>query len=476
MGHQAPLTLFVLGALACSDTPASLPPYGQVVLSVDTDLPAPAIAGRLRLDLYAQDGTWFESRDLAVPDPSAWPLSFGLWSDDETSDKLSLARVRIYPEGRLRDYAGPPLVSATGEVTPAQEPLPELTVDRLVLVHVRPNVVTYAAVVLHGACVGVAPQLGSLTTSTSCTDTRGALAAVTEPADSVGPSLINTFGAGPPCPETTNAAYVCVPAGAFIFGGLRFANLDVESSAPERVAVMSKFAIDRTEVTVAQYRDALAHGLPRGGLFSTNFVAATGSACVYTFAPGPRENAPLNCVYWASARAYCRMHGGDLPSEAQWERAATTSVPGALKPRFPWGDDVPDCARSSWGRAYDADAGVPYPPYSQDCKPLPLGPPQSPSTTDVSQLGILDMGGSMAEWTLDDARAFLDTTWTQAPLIDPVIGPSAMYTIRSARGGSWRGDANNLDTLRRDFELEDQANLDYVGFRCVYTTPPGGWW
>ena len=95
------------GALVAS-TPAcgGLEPWGEVVLVVDTDLPVPKVAGRLRVDLYSADGAWYESRDVALAHPTDWPASFSVFSDDESRAKDVLVRLRVYPEGKVRDYLG----------------------------------------------------------------------------------------------------------------------------------------------------------------------------------------------------------------------------------------------------------------------------------------------------------------------------------------------------------------------------------
>ncbi len=105
-------------ALSACGGQKALPAHGEALVVVDTDLPAPALAGRLRLDLYAEDGTWFESRDVGRTDPSDWPSSFSVYSDDDAKDKLVMARLRVYPDGIVRDYAGERYF-APGAYTPA---------------------------------------------------------------------------------------------------------------------------------------------------------------------------------------------------------------------------------------------------------------------------------------------------------------------------------------------------------------------
>ena len=58
-----------------------------------------------------------------------------------------------------------------------------------------------------------------------------------------------------------------------------------------------------------------------------------------------REDYPLPCASWRLARAFCQSQGGDLPTEAQWEYAASAAG-RPYKTLYPWGDDDPTCARA----------------------------------------------------------------------------------------------------------------------------------
>jgi formylglycine-generating enzyme required for sulfatase activity len=317
----------------------------------------------------------------------------------------------------------------------------------------------------------------SLEEARTCVDTENVLVPLDEyPTDTrvdagVTTSAVGSFGAESPCTRTPSSPnQACVPSGAFVFGGPRLADVNVASSSPDRIVRVSSFAMDVNEVSVGDYRDALAHGLAQPAeLIPDSFSAKYGAACPYTSQPGPNENAGMGCLFWASARAYCTFRGGDLPTEAQWEWAATGGR--TFKPRYPWGDDEPQCADVDFGRAYKDGYG--YGPLDSTCGfKGPLVLPVTPK--DVSQFGISRMGGGLAEWTLDVGKSFKALCWQLASSIDPVCATADPFAATHVlRGGTWRSSAGGVDTLTRFFESETVD--DFAGFRCVYSTPPGGW-
>src|SRR5258706_13922139 len=98
------LSLVCLSALACGS--AQQPALGEVVVSIDTNALVPQLVGRLRIDMFDQDGRWFDSRDIARTNPGDWPASFSGYTSDEKNPRTVLVRARAYLEGRTRDYRG----------------------------------------------------------------------------------------------------------------------------------------------------------------------------------------------------------------------------------------------------------------------------------------------------------------------------------------------------------------------------------
>ncbi len=150
---------------------------------------------------------------------------------------------------------------------------------------------------------------------------------------------------------------------------------------------------------------------------------------------------PVAETTWAGAAAYCAWRGARLPTEAEWE-AAARGPDGRL---YPWGDEPPDATR-----AYvNADADVLAPVGS-----LPAG---------ASPFGVLDMAGSLAEWT-----STLKQPYPYAPH-DGREDPGKPGE-RVTRGGDYQYD-NDAQTLRathrNGFSNEPSQGHRQIGVRCA---------
>jgi iron(II)-dependent oxidoreductase len=150
------------------------------------------------------------------------------------------------------------------------------------------------------------------------------------------------------------------------------------------------------------------------------------------------ERRPMVHVSWHEAQAFCRFAKRRLPTEAEWERAAT----GGGARRFPWGDDEPTATRAH----LDATSLLPAP-----VDAFPEG--DAPG-------GLRQLIGNVWEWTAD---AFVP--W---PGFAP--GPYREYsepwfgTHKTLRGGCFLTRARLLRSTFRNFYLPGRRDV-FAGFR-----------
>lgn len=439
--------------------PEPLPPHGETLVVVDTDLPVPSVVSRLRIDVFAEDGSWIAHRDDVRPDPRDWPASFSVFNDDETRVKTLRVRLRAYLDARTVPYRGSEKL-ASG-ITPDVEPNPLLAVDRTIELRLVHGTRSRARVLLRGDCIGLR----------ECAADEPV---VIEPAlgrfERDVPSAVGTFGLQP-CGEVSSEDRVCVPGGVFVLGDA-FERVPTGSdltsaTAPERVFRISRFEIDRDEVTVGRLRaargDGFAPPVPVGAVEDDVFPPADLSkACTWSEAARGREEHPLNCVSWETAAAFCRFAGGELPSEAQWEYVALAAG-RARKTLFPWGDDAPACERGVYGRA----------PFNEECADRGQGPAALAADGDTTALGVRHLATSLEEHARDRHAAYSDRCWEDAARIDPVCAPSDTPDGDRVvtRGASWVSRSGDLRSVRRSSTSSRQSQNALLGFRCVYALP-----
>ncbi len=463
-----------------------LPPQAQVVVVVDTDLPA-ELATRLRVDLFTADGVWFDSREFTRASTRDWPASFGVVAPPSLADVI--ARMRVYPEGHVRDYrgerftelgsapgepapgAGPRLFPGEADTTPVEEPRPEVAVDRFVRLAFARETKRILQVTLRATCAGtmasvavsgrdVAPR--SVASCVATKDERLPLAAPDEPLQTA--SLVGSWAGAPPCEPPADRERRCIPGGAYVFGDVDLDPQTTEFPPRERIARIDRFWLDRTEVTVGAYRAALAAGFVPPAPVRVNdgpLTADPVDGCSFTSEPSDREALALTCVPWQTARAYCRWLGGDLPTEMRWEYA-TARAGKPAKTTFAWGDEEPTCDRASFGRAYVP----PAPGFCQDggSGPLVVGRPAG----DVIPPGVTGLAGGVSEWMLDAAAPLDADCWREAPLEEGACLRDD--TRRSIRGGAWAGPPPLLVSALRRSAAED-TRVASLGFRCAYDAP-----
>jgi len=215
---------------------------------------------------------------------------------------------------------------------------------------------------------------------------------------------------------------------------------------PHRVTVKS-FQISRSPVTNKQYRKCVEAGACTPAHVSDGTCRIYTGVTVdqYSWALGklPEEflgdDQPVVCVDWEQARAFSAWVGGRLPSEAEWEYAATS---GGTAGKYPWGDDPPSCERTAMRGCGNVTAPV--------CS-RPAG---------NTRQGLCDMAGNVWEWVEDRFHASYVGAPTDGSAWEDTNAP------RVVRGGSWRCPAERRARSRsRRYVLGDRYAA--LGFRSV---------
>jgi formylglycine-generating enzyme required for sulfatase activity len=171
----------------------------------------------------------------------------------------------------------------------------------------------------------------------------------------------------------------------------------------------------------------------------------------WTDTPSGNDLAPINCLSWYEAYAFCVWDEGFLPSEAEWNDVATG---GEQQRAYPW-SLVPtsltiDCLHAN------------YAPLGEFCTAPPTGtvtPVGAKSPKGDSRWGHADLGGNVYEWVLD---SYSDTYVT--PCINcTYLDGGSMHSIR---GGSFSNDAPDLLASTRNGN-QALGRSTSLGARCA---------
>ena len=492
--------------LAGACRPEPLPEFGNVLVQVDTDAPVPGLVTRLRVDVF--DGErWISSRGFTVRAPGDWPASFVLYHPGEAT-RTSLVRLRAYADGTERDYLGerylpPPSPSEADDAipaepertleprlfedgedrTPADEPSPNLTIDRLLRVETRYGQSTAVRVVLRGDCFGVMADLAGRRTCVDGARPWESADEVPSEAATSAPSLVGSFplvdvaSEESPTPDGGGEVHddeILVPGGVFVLGSRLLSEADNGeatrvSASPERVAVVQPFLVDRYEVTVARYRLALARGFVPSALPYANdgpMIKPTrddaSQTCTFSREPRPgaerREDYPVNCISHAQAREFCRFGHGDLLTEVEWEYVAMMAGRSAKAP-YPWGFAAPTCDVITSRGGNIANSGCAFSPPS-------FGPARATaSELDETPLGVHGLFGNLAEWLVDAPLSYASAAYRRAPLdAQQYDAPDAERFV--VRGQSWGLGPRNTTSSARASESA-KVRSPTIGFRCA---------
>jgi ergothioneine biosynthesis protein EgtB len=254
-----------------------------------------------------------------------------------------------------------------------------------------------------------------------------------------------------------------IPGGPFEMGarGYPFA---YDNEQPPHTVELADYRIDARPVTNAEF----AQFIEAGGYRTRSLWSEEGWAwkeeekidrpLYWTLRQGDRWHAqemfeeraiepdrPVVGVSWHEAESYAKFVGKRLPTEAEWEKAASWDTRARAKRRFSWGDEPPTAELTNFDGLRWATTPVTAFPEGR------------------SAYGCFDMTGNVWEWT----------STTFGPYAGFEAFPYPEYSEawfdgdhKVLKGGSWATRADLLRCSFRDF-FRPRFRIAFAGFRCA---------
>ena len=246
----------------------------------------------------------------------------------------------------------------------------------------------------------------------------------------------------------TDSPAIEIRGGEFYMGSDAAEALDNERS--RHLCYLEAYAIDRYPVTCGQYRDFMA----AGGYQNPDWWSVEGwkwlkvhlvDRPLYWSENPAFNNHPVCGVSWYEAEAYCNFTGKRLPSEAEWEKAASWDAANQTNRTYPWGEAQPNASLCNHGNNLANTSPV---------DAFPKG---------ASATGCCDMLGNVWEWTASTFDAY--------PGFEsyPYKGYSQVYfdgEHRVLKGGSWATFPQALRSSFRNWYYPGVRQI-IAGFRCT---------
>jgi formylglycine-generating enzyme required for sulfatase activity len=292
---------------------------------------------------------------------------------------------------------------------------------------------------LWAALLIVAPACGKATpaaeTPTAAAPAPPAPAASSAPAPSAAPANEDAGAA----PVSSNADSACpddmaaIPGGTLWMGSV--AGQGLADEHPQHQVEVQAFCLDLHEVTVADYQACVDNRIcikahqhvqllhPQ----RTKKFAKRSALC--TAHDKSSADLPLTCVQQDEAAKFCEWKGKRLPTETEWEYAATG---GSDKLDYPWGSAAPSDAVLCWHKTNG--------PCKVGAKP-------------AGAFGLFDMEGNVSEWT--------------STYYAPYPNTSDEGTKVVVRGANWMTKRpSDVRPQARSSRLPLYRDVD-LGFRCA---------
>ena len=258
-----------------------------------------------------------------------------------------------------------------------------------------------------------------------------------------------------------------IPGGRFTLGSATESGFAFDNELLAHEVEITPFTISKTAVTNAEFKHFVEDGgYRRSELWTTEGWqwrnAVNAEHPVYWRQDGNGrwlqrnfeewvaldERLPVIHVNWHEADAYCRWANRRLPTEAEWEMAASAE-PSAngrrlsgQKRRYPWAEELPTVERANLDFL------------AMGCLPVDALP------AGDSAFGCRQMIGNVWEWTASDFK----------PYPGFVAGPYKEYSApwfgdhKVLRGGCWATRSRLIHNTYRNFYTPERRDV-WAGFR-----------
>ena len=268
----------------------------------------------------------------------------------------------------------------------------------------------------------------------------------------------------PPAPATARAVAsgeVLIDGGSFVMGTNNVGTYDNERREFE--TDIPPFLIDVAPVTNGAYLEFIRAGgydeqaawsepgwahRQSAGLEHPLFWQREGDGSWSRRRFGMQESIgadePVQHVSWSEADAFARWAGKRLPSEAEWEKAASWDAAAGVKRPYPWGNEW-SASRANLER--------------QQFQPAAVG-----SYPDgMSPAGCHQMIGDVWEWTSTDFAGYPHFEAFPYPEYSEAFFGTDYKVLR---GGSWATHPTVARTTFRNWDYPIRRQI-FAGFRCA---------
>ncbi|MBO0861963.1 MAG: SUMF1/EgtB/PvdO family nonheme iron enzyme [Chloracidobacterium sp.] len=266
--------------------------------------------------------------------------------------------------------------------------------------------------------------------------------------------------------ETERLGDAQIPGGKFILGSEDDSGFVFDNERRAHEVVVKPFSISRTAVTQGEFAEFVNDaGYRRLELWSDKGwfwrEGAGADHPVYWRSAGRDKwerrvfdqwvslepDQPVIHVNWYEAEAYCRWAKRRLPTEAEWEMAASCEPAdgggvSSRKRKYPWGDAPPTTERANldWRAARSVAVNA-----------LPAGD---------SAFGVRQMIGNVWEWTATDFGPYHGfTAGPYKEYSEPWFGDHKVL-----RGGCWATRSRLIRNNYRNFYKPDRRDV-WAGLR-----------